>query len=43
MSVAVLTSARQLTLEEQIQCHGLRDGGHSMVEYHDPVSLFSLL
>ena len=30
------------TMEEQIQCHGLRDGGHSiyMAEYHDPVFMF---
>ena len=33
-------SARQLILEEQIQCHGLRDGGHSMAEYHDPMFMF---
>ena len=29
-------TVRQQTLEEQIQCHGLRDGGHSMAEYSDP-------
>ena len=30
-------NARQLTLEEQNQCHGLSDGGHCMTECHDPV------
>ena len=40
ISVAVPTTARQLTLEEQIQCHGLKDKGHSLAEYHDPVFMF---
>ena len=31
-------TARQLTLEEQIQYDGLRDGGHSVAEYHHRVS-----
>ena len=30
-------TAKQLILEEQIQCHGSRDGGHSTAEYHDSV------
>ena len=34
---AVTMTARQLTLEEQIQYHGLSDGGHSIAEYYDPV------
>ena len=40
MSVAVTMTARQLKLEEYIQCHGLIDGGHAMVEYYDPVLIF---
>ena len=37
---AITMTARQLTLEEQIQCQRLRDGGHSTAEYHDSVSMF---
>ena len=37
MSVAVTMTAKQLILEEQIQCHGPRYGGHYSAEYHDPV------
>ena len=37
MPVAVTMTAKQLILEEQIQCHGPRDGGHSTAECHDPV------
>ena len=37
ISEAVTMTARQQTLEEQLQCHGLRDGGHSTAEYHHPV------
>ena len=40
MSVAVAMTARQLKLEEDIQCHRLIDGGHSMAEYHDPLVIF---
>ena len=43
ISEAVTMTARQLALEVQIQCHGLRDGGHSMAEYHDPVFMFYML
>ena len=32
-----MTTTNQLILEEQIQCHGPRDGGHSTAEYHDSV------
>ena len=32
-------TAKQLILEEQSQCHGSRDGGHSTAEYHDSVIL----
>ena len=33
-------TAEQLTLEEQIRCHGLRDGRHYMVEYYDSVFIY---
>ena len=39
-NVAVAMTARQLKLEEHIQCHRLIDGGHSMAEYHDPLVIF---
>ena len=35
----LVMTGKQLILEEQIQCHGLKDGGHSTAEYHDPVCI----
>ena len=26
-----------VTLEDKIQCHELRDRGHSVAEFHDPI------